>query len=237
MRNQLLAAATSVTIVTLALPAAAGFPAGHSRTPTLLEHAAAPGQEPAPIVPPVPQPARRPHKSPAAAEPPDAPIVPPVPQLARRSQPPAAAIEASFAIIPPVPQLVRRPQQLAALSPEPIARPAPPPPSHRDRKSEQLIACLGAPVRELLERIEAQFGPMEIISTCRSGARVAGSGRISKHATGEAVDFEAGSRKREVVQWLVDNHKSGGTMTYSDMSHIHIDVGQHFVALDAYSGR
>src|SRR5687767_9599921 len=101
MRNQLLAAATSVTIVTLALPAAAGFPAGHSRTPTLLEHAAAPGQEPAPIVPPVPQPARRPHKSPAA-EPPDTPIVPPVPQLARRSQPPAAAIEASFAIIPPV---------------------------------------------------------------------------------------------------------------------------------------
>ena len=70
MRNQLLAAATSVTIVTLALPAAAGFPAGHRRTPTLLEHAAAPGQEPAPIVPPVPQPARRPHKSPAA-DPPD----------------------------------------------------------------------------------------------------------------------------------------------------------------------
>ena len=123
------------------------------------------------------------------------------------------------------------------MRPEPIARPAPPPPSHPDRKSEQLIACLGAPVRELLERIEAQFGPMEIISTCRSGARVAGSGRISKHATGEAVDFEAGSRKREVVQWLVDNHKSGGTMTYSDMSHIHIDVGQHFIALDAYSGR
>jgi hypothetical protein len=29
----------------------------------------------------------------------------------------------------------------------------------------------------------------------------------------------------------------GGTMTYSDMSHIHIDVGQHFVALGAYSGR
>jgi hypothetical protein len=237
MRNQLLAAAASVTIVTLALPSAAGFTAGHSRTPTLLEHAAAPGQDPAPIVPPVPQPARRPHKSPAA-EPPDAPIVPPVPQIARRPQPPAAAaIEASFAIIPPVPQLVRRPQQLAALSPEPIARPAPPPPSHRDRKSEQLIACVSVPVRELLERIEAQFGPMEIISTCRPGARIAGSGRISKHATGEAIDFEAGGRKREVVQWLVDNHKSGGTMTYSDMSHIHIDVGQHFVSLNAYSGR
>ena len=31
--------------------------------------------------------------------------------------------------------------------------------------------------------------------------------------------------------------KTGGTMTYSDMSHVHVDVGQHFVALNAYSGR
>ena len=39
------------------------------------------------------------------------------------------------------------------------------------------------------QRIVAQFGPMQIISTCRAGARIAGSGRISKHATGEAIDF------------------------------------------------
>jgi uncharacterized protein YcbK (DUF882 family) len=78
---------------------------------------------------------------------------------------------------------------------------------------------------------------MEVISTCRPGARIAGSGRMSKHATGEAIDFDAGGRKREVVQWLIANHKAGGTMTYSDMSHVHIDVGHHFVALNAYSGR
>jgi len=100
-----------------------------------------------------------------------------------------------------------------------------------------MIACLKPPVRELLARIEREFGTMQIISTCRPGARIAGTGRISKHASGEAIDFEAGSRKGEVVRWLIANHKTGGTMTYSDMSHIHVDVGPHFVALNAYSGR
>jgi uncharacterized protein YcbK (DUF882 family) len=89
--------------------------------------------------------------------------------------------------------------------------------------------------RELLARIELQFGPMRIISTCRPGARIAGTTVMSKHATGEAVDFEAGSRKGDVVRWLIANHKAGGTMTYAGMSHIHADVGSHFVALN--SGR
>jgi hypothetical protein len=144
--------------------------------------------------------------------------------------------------MPPVPQLVRRGRQLAALSPDhlapppaPVAPPARPP--RRDSKPEVLLACLKAPVREIFDRVEAEFGPMQVISTCRPGARIAGSGRISKHATGEAIDFEAGSRKREVVEWLIAHHKGGGTMTYNDMSHIHIDIGRHFVALGAYSGR
>ena len=78
---------------------------------------------------------------------------------------------------------------------------------------------------------------MQLISTCRPGARIAGSGRISKHASGEAIDFNAGGRKGAVVQWLIANHKSGGTMTYAGMSHIHVDVGQHFVALNSGGGR
>jgi hypothetical protein len=72
---------------------------------------------------------------------------------------------------------------------------------------------------------------MQIISTCRPGARIAGTGKISKHASGQAVDFNAGSRKGAVVKWLIANHKSGGTMTYAGMSHIHVDIGHHFVAL------
>ena len=97
--------------------------------------------------------------------------------------------------------------------------------------------CLRSAARALLDRIEAQFGPMQLISTCRPGARIAGSGRISKHASGEAIDFNAGRRKGEVVRWLIANHKSGGTMTYAGMSHIHVDVGQHFVALNSGGGR
>jgi uncharacterized protein YcbK (DUF882 family) len=96
--------------------------------------------------------------------------------------------------------------------------------------------CLTPAARALLGRIEAQFGAMQIISTCRPGARIAGSGRISRHASGNAIDFSAGGRKGAVVRWLIANHKSGGTMTYSDMSHIHVDIGPHFVSLGAYSG-
>ncbi len=72
---------------------------------------------------------------------------------------------------------------------------------------------------------------MRLVSTCRPGATIAGSGRVSKHASGNAIDFEAGGRKGEVVAWLVANHHSGGTMTYGGSSHIHVDIGPHFVSL------
>jgi uncharacterized protein YcbK (DUF882 family) len=97
--------------------------------------------------------------------------------------------------------------------------------------------CLTAAARALLNRIESHFGKMAIISTCRAGAVIAGTGRRSKHASGEAIDFNAGGRKGEVVRWLIANHKSGGTMTYRGMSHIHVDVGYHFVSLNSSSGR
>jgi Bacterial SH3 domain len=92
-------------------------------------------------------------------------------------------------------------------------------------------SCLTAAARALLERIEEKFGPVKLISTCRPGATIAGSGRPSRHASGNAVDFSAGSRKREIVEWLVDNHHDGGTMTYADMDHIHVDIGPHFVSI------
>jgi uncharacterized protein YcbK (DUF882 family) len=145
-------------------------------------------------------------------------------------------------LVPPVPQLVTRRQWLASLSERELStvHPRTPETRHpllRDAEADRLRACLQPAARALLDRIEAEVGVMKIISTCRAGARIAGTGRISKHATGEAIDFEAGSRKAEVVRWLIANHTSGGTMTYSDMSHIHVDVGPHFVALGAHSGR
>jgi hypothetical protein len=93
--------------------------------------------------------------------------------------------------------------------------------------------CLQAPARALLDRMEQQFGPVSVISTCRPGAVIAGSGKPSKHRYGLAVDFEAGGRKGAIVNWLRANHHSGGTMTYASMSHIHVDIGPHFVQLGA----
>ncbi len=97
-------------------------------------------------------------------------------------------------------------------------------------------SCLTRDARALLNSIESQFGRVEIVSTCRPGARIATTGHISKHASGEAIDFRAPGKKKQVVAWLIENHSDGGTMTYSDMDHIHVDVGAHFVALNRPSG-
>jgi hypothetical protein len=94
--------------------------------------------------------------------------------------------------------------------------------------------CLTASTQALLNRIEARFGRVQIVSTCRPGARIAGTNHMSKHASGQAVDFNAPpGKKGAIVQWLIANHKSGGTMTYAGMNHIHVDVGYHFVSLGA----
>ena len=38
------------------------------------------------------------------------------------------------------------------------------------------------------------------------------------------------------MRWLIANHKAGGTMTYAGMSHVHVDIGTHFVALNSGGG-
>ena len=96
--------------------------------------------------------------------------------------------------------------------------------------------CLSSEARALLRRIQARYDNVQIISTCRPGARIATTGKASKHASGQAIDFRVPGRKKEVVNWLINNHHSGGTMTYNDMDHIHVDVGYHFVALNRPSG-
>jgi hypothetical protein len=213
-------AASFVWLSALALPAAArpGTEGRqHARAGGIEVAQAAETREPA-IIPPTPQLVRRPTRAAASSEHDLPAIVPPVPQPAVRPLRLASLPDPQLpAIVPPVPQLARRPLR-------------------RSHQQEAMRACLTRPTRELFDRIEAEFGLMEIISTCRPGARIAGSGRISKHASGEAVDFNAGSRKGEVVRWLIANHRDGGTMTYSDMSHIHVDIGHHFVALGASSG-
>jgi hypothetical protein len=112
-----------------------------------------------------------------------------------------------------------------------------PTPTQAKRKGGGSRRGLTPAALALLDRIESTFGPVNVISGYRPGARIAGSGRISRHASGNAIDFEAGGRKGAIVKWLIANHKSGGTMTYASMGHIHVDIGQHFVSLGSGSGR
>jgi len=87
--------------------------------------------------------------------------------------------------------------------------------------------CLAPAARALLHRLEAQFGTVKIVSTCRRGATIAGTRQPSMHRYGKAIDFIAPpGRKADVVRWLRDN-SPGVTMTYYRMSHIHTDVGPY----------
>ncbi len=86
--------------------------------------------------------------------------------------------------------------------------------------------CLPGTVKAKLAQIRQKFGPVRIISTHRPGARIAGSGKRSYHASCRAVDFHAPRGKyRQVLAYLRSNH-GGGLGTYScGMHHIHIDNG------------
>ncbi len=87
-------------------------------------------------------------------------------------------------------------------------------------------SCLPGSLKSKLAQIKSKFGAVRVISTYRRGARIAGSGRRSYHASCRAVDFYPPRGKyRAVARWLKANH-SGGVGTYScGMSHIHIDNG------------
>lgn len=101
--------------------------------------------------------------------------------------------------------------------------------------------CLTRDTRAVLERAEAHFGArFHLVSTCRPGARIAGSGRVSQHALNRAVDFKVprGTSKEAVVRWLHARAR-GVTMTYRNMAHVHFDTGPHHALIrgaNAYRG-
>lgn len=84
-------------------------------------------------------------------------------------------------------------------------------------------SCLTADTRAVLGRLEARVGKVSIVSTCRPGAKIAGTNRQSKHAIGRAVDFNT-PRKAAAIAFL----RSQGVfvMTYCGMSHVHFNTGQ-----------
>jgi uncharacterized protein YcbK (DUF882 family) len=85
--------------------------------------------------------------------------------------------------------------------------------------------CLTPDTRELLSRLEATFGRVNLISTCRAGARMP-TGDVSWHARNRAFDFVVpkGIDKRDVMVWLGKN-SPGVTISYRSMAHIHTDTG------------
>ncbi len=102
---------------------------------------------------------------------------------------------------------------------------------HRDPMST--VGCLTPKMRNVWALVVAHWGPLRIVSTCRPGAMIRGTHYRSLHASGNAIDFNAPrGHKAEMVRWL-HIHTLGGVMTYSNFSHIHIDVGPRFLALNA----
>jgi len=88
-------------------------------------------------------------------------------------------------------------------------------------------ACLPPIIKKRLGQIRDKFGPVTIISTYRPGARIAGTGRRSKHADCRAVDFKV--RNLEAAHsWLNKNHKGGLGIYSGSCPHIHIDNGGNY---------
>lgn len=85
-------------------------------------------------------------------------------------------------------------------------------------------SCLAADTRAVLGRMEAQFGAVRVISTCRRGAVIAGTRRPSQHRYGKAVDFvPPPGHRTAILGWLRAN-AAGAVITYRS-GHIHFDTG------------
>lgn len=85
-------------------------------------------------------------------------------------------------------------------------------------------ACLTAQTRAVLAQLEGHFGPVKVISTCRPGAVIAGSGRPSQHRYGKAVDLVPPPGQRAAMIGWLRQHASGMVITYRS-GHVHFDNG------------
>lgn len=108
----------------------------------------------------------------------------------------------------------------APLNPGPLSPAAPKQP----RGDSVSRACLTAQTRAVLAQLEGQFGAVKVVSTCRPGAVIAGSGRPSQHRYGKAVDVVPPPGQRaSMISWL-RQHAGGAVITYRS-GHVHFDTG------------
>lgn len=89
-------------------------------------------------------------------------------------------------------------------------------------------SCLDSRLRQVINQVSSNFGPVKVNSTCRSrthNARVGGATH-SKHLTGDAVDFSVSRNKPAVLGWLRRQPSVGGLKLYAGgRGHFHIDTG------------
>ena len=89
-------------------------------------------------------------------------------------------------------------------------------------------SCLDSRLRQVINQVASNFGPVKVNSTCRSrthNAKVGGATR-SKHLTGDAVDFSVSRNKPAVLGWLRRQPSVGGLKLYAGgRGHFHIDTG------------
>ena len=94
--------------------------------------------------------------------------------------------------------------------------------------SPAVSSCLDSRLRQVINQVASNFGPVRVNSTCRShshNARVGGATR-SKHLTGDAADFSVSRNKPAVLGWLQRQPSVGGLKLYAGgRGHFHIDTG------------
>lgn len=84
--------------------------------------------------------------------------------------------------------------------------------------------CLPSSLKAKLSEVRRKFGRVTVISAYRKGARIRGTGKRSKHASCQAVDFKV-KNKWAAYRWLKSHHKGGVGVYSGPCGHIHIDVG------------
>jgi hypothetical protein len=85
-------------------------------------------------------------------------------------------------------------------------------------------SCLPGSLKQALADVRGRFGSIQVVSTHRPGAVIAGSRKPSHHRNCQAVDFRPPSGKYGAVAAYLKNTWSGGIGTYAS-GHIHIDTG------------
>ncbi len=88
-------------------------------------------------------------------------------------------------------------------------------------------SCLPGSLKQALADVRGRFGSIQVVSTHRPGAVIAGSHKPSYHRNCQAVDFRPPSGKYGAVAAYLKNTWSGGIGTYAS-GHIHIDTGPSY---------